>query len=332
MTGEKTEKLHEERLGKTMFNKIGGQAVIEGVMMRAPGAVATAVRRPDGTIAIRRKDYRSVTQRFRILGLPILRGAVALFESLALGMNALMFSAEEAVEEEKKEGEKKEEEGNGKGKKEGGSAGFTFAMYGTLALSLLLGITFFFYLPLLITDWIGVEGGLAFNLIDGVIRLVFLVAYIRLISLWGEMKRILAYHGAEHKSIFNLESGLELNVSNAQSFTTLHPRCGTSFLLIVVVVSVIVFLFHGRPDSIQDRLLRFAFLPVIAGLSYEFLRISGKWADKKWMAPFIRPGLALQKMTTDEPDDGQVEVALAALQSVLGERIDDREELFRDVE
>ncbi len=331
MDGETTEKLHEERLGKTMFNKIGGQAVIEGVMMRAPGAIATAVRRPDGTITVRHKEYRSVTQKVRFLGLPILRGAVALFESLMIGMSALMFSAEEAVEEEKKEEEKKKEEG-GKKKKEGGSTGFTFAMYGTLALSLLLGITFFFYLPLLITDWIGVESGLAFNMIDGVIRLVFLVAYIRVISLWGEMKRILAYHGAEHKSIFNLESGLELNVSNAQRFTTLHPRCGTSFLLIVVVVSVIVFLFHGRPDSISDRLLRFAFLPVIAGLSYEFLRISGKWADKKWMAPFIRPGLALQKMTTDEPDDDQVEVALAALRSVLGERVDDREELFRDVE
>jgi len=304
-----------DRLGKTMFNKIGGQAVIEGVMMRVPGAVAIAVRRPDGTIAVRRRAFRSLGEKTRLFRLPILRGAVALIESLALGMGALLYSAEEASGEPVEESPAKRR----------------WTMGLLLASSLLLGIGFFFYLPLLLTEWTGVEGGFAFNLIDGVIRLVFLLAYVKAISLWGEMRRVLAYHGAEHKSIFNLESGGELSVDNAQSFSTLHPRCGTSFLLIVMIVSVLVFCLLGKPDSVSDRLLRLAFLPLVAGVSYELLKLSGKWADRPWMAPFIRPGLYLQTMTTREPDAAQVEVALAALRSALGDRLADREEILRHV-
>ncbi|MFH1278021.1 MAG: DUF1385 domain-containing protein [Candidatus Eisenbacteria bacterium] len=316
-----------DRLGKTMFNKIGGQAVIEGVMMRAPGVVATAVRRPDGSIAIRRREFRSVVEKFRFLRLPILRGAVVLVESLGLGMSALMWSAEEAADEPDKK--KRDEKENGKGGGKEGGHGWTLWL--TLVLSLAIGIGFFFYLPLLVTEWLGVEGGVAFNLVDGVIRLLFLLAYVKAISLWGEMRRVLAYHGAEHKSIYNLESGLDLAVGNAQGFTTLHPRCGTSFLFIVMMTSVIVFCFLGRPDSIQDRLLRLAFVPVVGGISYEFLKISGKWADRRWMKPFIRPGLFLQTMTTREPDDDQVEVALTAMRSALGDRVDDREGILSDV-
>ncbi|MBN1825620.1 MAG: DUF1385 domain-containing protein [Candidatus Eisenbacteria bacterium] len=325
------ERICAERLGKTMFNKIGGQAVIEGVMMRAPGRVATAVRRPDGTITVRARDYRSVVERFPFLRLPVLRGAVALFESLALGVGALMFSAEEAAEEEEKKGDASagKEPAEGKGKKGGG--GFSFALYGTLALSLLLGLAFFFYLPLMLTEWIGVKGGFLFNLIDGAIRLLFLFFYIFAISRWKEMRRVLAYHGAEHKSIFNLESGTELSVANAQRFTTLHPRCGTSFLLIVALTSVFVFLFLGRPESIGERFVRLAFVPVIAGLSYEVLKLTGRWADRPWMAPLVKPGLFLQTMTTVEPEDDQVEVGLAALRAALGERLERREELFHDV-
>jgi uncharacterized protein YqhQ len=148
--------------------------------------------------------------------------------------------------------------------------------------------------------------------------------------MWKEMRRVLAYHGAEHKTIYNLESGQDLSVENARVFSTLHPRCGTSFLLIVVIVSILVFVFLGRPDTIGERLIRFAFIPLIGGLSYEFLKLSARWADRRWMAPLIRPGLFMQTMTTREPDDSQLEVALAALHAALGERLDDREELLRD--
>jgi uncharacterized protein YqhQ len=304
-----------DRLGKTMFNKIGGQAVVEGVMMRAPGRVATAVRRPDGSIVVRARPFRSVTERWRALRLPVLRGAVALIESLALGMGALLYSAEASVGEE--------EAGEAPGGK------YRWTLWLVLALSLLLGIGFFFYLPLLLTAWTGVKGGFAFNLVDGIIRLVFLFAYIAAIGLWKDMRRVLAYHGAEHKSIYNLESGEELTAGNAARFSKLHPRCGTSFLFIVMVVSVLVFSFLGKPDSVGDRLLRFAFLPLIAGVSYEFLKLSGKWADRPWMAPLIAPGLFLQRMTTREPDDGQIEVALTALRAALGGDVGDREELLK---
>jgi len=315
MEKKSTRGRRSDRLGKTMFNKIGGQAVIEGVMMRAPGAVATAVRRPDGTISVRRREFRSAAEKFRLFRLPILRGAVALIESLSLGMGALLFSAEEAAGETTKEAPEKTR----------------WTLWLVLAGSLLLGIGFFFYLPLLLTEWTGVRGGLAFNVIDGIIRLVFLLAYVKAISLWGEIRRVLAYHGAEHKSIFNLESGRELSVENAQSFTTLHPRCGTSFLFIVMIVSVLVFCLLGRPDGIADRLVRLAFLPLIAGVSYEILKLSGKWADRPWMAPLVRPGLYLQTMTTREPTADQVEVALAALRAALGESLEDREELLKHV-
>ncbi len=310
-----------DRLGKTMFNKIGGQAVIEGVMMRAPGRIATAVRRPDGTIAVRDRPFRSVTERFRLFRLPVLRGAVALIETLGIGMSALMYSADEAMAEE---GEKRSD-----GETKKGGTG-NLALAGTLFLSLGVGIAFFFYLPLLLTDLIGVKGSVAYNLIDGAIRIVFLLAYIKAISLWGEMRRVLGYHGAEHKSIFNLESGAELSVENARGFPRLHPRCGTSFLLIVMVTSILVFLFLGRPHSIELKLLRLAFLPVVGGLSYEFLRFSSKWADHAVMKPLIAPGLFLQTMTTSEPDDSQIEVALAALKAALGDTLDKREELLRD--
>lgn len=311
---DESRETRSERLGKTMFNKIGGQAVIEGVMMRAPGMVATAVRRPDGTISVRKKPFRSVTEKLRFLRFPVLRGAVVLVESLGIGMSSLMYSAEEASGEEKKEG----------------SEGFGWTLWLTVAVSLVIGLGFFFYLPLLITDWLGVEGGFAFNLVDGVIRLLFLLAYVKAISLWGEMRRVLAYHGAEHKSIFNLESGLDLSVENAQTFSKLHPRCGTSFLFIVMLTSILVFCFLGKPEVVSDRLLRLAFVPVIGGVSYEFLKLSGKWADRPWMAPFIRPGLFLQTMTTLEPDGDQVEVALTALRAALGDRVEEREELLKD--
>ncbi len=306
--------MSESRLGTTMFNKVGGQAVIEGVMMRAPGGIATAVRRPDGSISIRKRVFRSLGERFAIFRLPVFRGAVALIETMAIGMGSLMWSAEES-----------------EGKESGEEDRISLSLILTVAVSLTVGIAFFFYLPLVLTDLTGVKDGVLYNLIDGAIRLAFLFLYIWGISLWGEMQRVLAYHGAEHKSIYNLESGKPLSVENARGFSRLHPRCGTSFLLIVMIVSVLVFLMLDRPDTFGAKMTRLAFLPLVGGLAYEFLKFSASFADSIWMKPLIAPGLFLQTMTTREPDDSQIEVALEALRAAIGDEAARPEELLSDV-
>ena len=286
---------------------VGGQAVIEGVMMRAPGAVVTAVRRADGTIAVNRKAFRALAARVAPLRLPILRGAIGLVESLYIGVGSLMFSAEAAMEEGEA-AEKTREPQDAKSK---------WILGGTVFLSLALGIAVFFYLPLLLTDRLGVRGGVAFNLVDGAIRLIFFFAYLWGVTRWKEMRRVFEYHGAEHKSIFAYEAGLPLTVENARRMTRFHPRCGTSFLLIVMVSSIVVFIFLGRPVTIGDRLARLAFIPVVGGISYEAIRLSGRHAGKGWVRLLVSPGLALQRLTTREPSDDQLEVALAALREAL---------------
>lgn len=306
--------MSESRLGTTMFNKVGGQAVIEGVMMRAPGGIATAVRRPDGSISIRKRVFRSLGERFGVFRLPVFRGAVALIETMAIGMGSLMWSAEES-----------------EGKESGEEDRISMSLILTVAVSLTVGIAFFFYLPLVLTDLTGVKDGVLYNLIDGAIRLAFLFLYVWGISLWGEMQRVLAYHGAEHKSIYNLESGMPLTVENARRFSRLHPRCGTSFLLIVMIVSVLVFLMLDRPDTFGAKMTRLAFLPLVGGLAYEFLKFSASFADSIWMKPLIAPGLFLQTMTTREPDDSQIEVALEALRAAIGDEAGRPEEVFSDV-
>ncbi len=292
---------------------VGGQAVIEGVMMRAPDRIATAVRRPDGTIAMKSASFRSLGSRFSPLKLPILRGAIGLVESLYIGVGSLMFSAEAAMEEA--------DPATAGGavraapRRDGKSSLF---LAGTVFLSLALGIGVFFYLPLVLTDRLGVRGGVAFNLVDGAIRLLFFFTYLWLVTRWKEMRRVFEYHGAEHKSIFAYESGLPLTVENARRMTRFHPRCGTSFLLIVMVSSIFVFLFLGRPDTIGERFLRLAFVPVVGGVSYEAIKLSGRHANRGWVRLLVAPGLALQRLTTQEPSDDQLEVALAALREALG--------------
>lgn len=290
---------------------VGGQAVIEGVMMRAPGAVATAVRRPDGSIAVERKSFKSLAARVPLLKLPIFRGAIGLVESLYIGVGSLMYSAETAIDEE--------EGGNAfSPAKKPADWKTKLALGGTVAVSLLLGIGFFFYLPLVLTDLTGVKSGIGFNLIDGVFRLAFFLVYIWGITRWKEMRRVFEYHGAEHKSIFVYEAGLPLTVENARGMIRFHPRCGTSFLLIVMLSSIFVFVFLGRPEDIGDRLTRLAFVPLIGGISYEAIKLSGRYGSRPWVRPFIAPGLWLQRLTTREPDDSQLEVALAALHAALG--------------
>jgi len=284
---------------------VGGQAVIEGVMMRSPDAVAVAVRRPDGKIVLKKKPFTSWTKRIRFLGWPLLRGGVILIESLVLGVQALNFSSLMVVEESEKEKKPESDKKN------------RWILGGTAVIAFGLGLALFFYIPLLLTELTGVKSGILFNLIDGGIRLVIFVSYLLLIRLWKDIRRIFEYHGAEHKSIFAFENGKPLDVAEVRRFSTHHPRCGTSFLLVVMLVSLVAFMFLGRPDSASDRIVRFLFIPVIGGVSYEIIRLStaryGRWLAQTLVAP----GVWLQHLTTGEPDDGQIEVALVALKAAL---------------
>jgi uncharacterized protein YqhQ len=298
---------------------VGGQAVIEGVMMRSPEMVAVACRRMDGSIVVWRKSYRSLLSRFKVFALPILRGSVVLIESLVLGMQALTYSGDIAMADEKAK-----ENGNPSsqlvrlGRR---SLGQKLWMGLTITFALALGLALFFYVPLLLTEWLGARSGFSFNLVDGIIRLVFFLAYLWLITLMKDIRRIFEYHGAEHKSIFNFEEKKELTPENASRFSRFHPRCGTSFLLIVMLVSILVFMMLGRPQTIGERLLRLAFIPVIGGISYEFIRLSDKGYRNAFWRLFILPGLWLQRLTTQEPDHGQLEVAIVALKAALGEEV-----------
>ena len=180
-----------------------------------------------------------------------------------------------------------------------------------------VGFLLFFYLPLWLTERFGVESSLAFNLIDGAFRLIIFLGYLLMISRWKEMKRVFQYHGAEHKTIYVFENDQDLTVANARPYTTLHPRCGTSFLLVVMLTSIFVFALLGKPETWGDRLLRFAFIPVIGGISFEFIRLSAKEKFARFLRPAVWPGLTLQKVTTAEPTDDMLEVAIAALVACL---------------
>jgi len=289
---------------------VGGQAVIEGVMMRSPNAIATAVRTPDGRIVVRKKPFRSVFKKLKFLNIPVVRGGIHLIESMGLGIDALMFSADQAVEEDRVE--KKEK-----------SFTDTLMMWGTVVFAFVMSMGLFFYLPLLVTDWMGVDDPFWFNVVDGVVRIVFFVAYLKIISLMKDMARVFQYHGSEHMSIHAFENGRELNVEQTRPFTTLHPRCGTSFLFFVMLIALLVFSLMGKPETVLERLERIAFIPVIGGLAYEAIKLSGKFKDSWLIKPLIWPGLMLQKITTSRPEDDQIEVALAALRAVLTPEADD---------
>lgn len=285
---------------------IGGQAVIEGVMMRAPRSVAIAVRRPSGEIVVRKEEAIPLSERYPVVKLPIVRGAVALFQSLIVGIKALNFSANEALVEE--EGAEKEELS-------------PLAMGGTMAVAFGFGILLFFILPLYLTKLlvpvIG-SSNIVFNMVDGVIRVTVFLLYIWSISRMKDIQRVFQYHGAEHKSIFAFEAGEELTVANVRKYSCLHPRCGTSFLLIVMLVSIVIFSLIPKlwPFYLKAG-ARVVFLPLIAGVSYELL----KWSAKNDRSPLVRmviaPGLALQRLTTREPDDSQLEVAIRSMEEAL---------------
>src|SRR5262245_40287100 len=288
------------------FLPLGGQAVIEGVMMRSPTQVAVAVRRADGSLGYLERRFESITRRVRPLGLPVVRGAVSLFETLALGITALNFSAEESAREPG-------------GKAVAAGPGMTVLQAVIVVISLVLGLVLFVILPARITSWLGLEDRLRFGLVDGGLRLLALVLYLWLISRWKEMARVLGFHGAEHKAIHALEAGAPLTPESVQTFTRFHPRCGTTFLFLVVVVSIVVFSLIGRPTSVGLHLLRVASMPLIAGIAFEFIRLSGRHFDK----PFVRapawPGLQFQRLTTREPDLEMCAVAIASLEKVLAD-------------
>ncbi|SPF56002.1 conserved membrane hypothetical protein [Candidatus Desulfosporosinus infrequens] len=280
----------------------GGQAVIEGVMMRGPRESAIAVRLPDGKIELTRLKLNSWSTK-PILKLPLIRGFVALVDSLIVGTRALTFSANRSMGEE-----------------EGGEEELGFwEMSLTVGFAFGLGLLFFVGLPTGMAHLLRgkVSGVMWQNLLEGAIRLVVFFLYILIISRLRDIQRVFQYHGAEHKAIFTYEAGKELTVENARPFPRLHPRCGTSFLLIVVVVSMCVFAFVGLTPLWWRFLSRMLLMPFVAGIAYEILKFSSRHLESPWLRWLVVPGLLLQKLTTREPDDAQLEVALTALKGVL---------------
>ncbi len=291
---------------------VGGQAVVEGVMMRSPNHIAVSVRKPDATIKTRLKKYHTLTQRFKFLNIPIVRGVINLFEMMYLGTDSINFSANESLPPEENNGEKK-----------GTTLGaFSFAI--SMIVALALSIFLFKFVPLLLTslleDKISLvkENFIIFNLIDGALKMTIFLGYLYLLTLWKDFRRIFEYHGAEHKSIFNYEQNEPLTPQNAKKKSRFHPRCGTSFILIVFLISILVYTFVPKQENFLANFgLRLAFLPLIAGISYEYLKLSAKHAENLIVKALIAPGLFFQKLTTKEPDLTQLEVAIASLNSVL---------------
>ncbi len=283
---------------------IGGQAVLEGVMMRSPSSWAVAIRRPDGGIERVVRDIASPMQRRRLWRLPLIRGVVALGESLAIGFRALAISANVASREEDEHGEIQTE-----------------ISRTTIVVSFVISIGFALALfkvgPALLTDWIGVGGTGKFVVVEGLIRVGILVAYVALMGLLPDLRRVFQYHAAEHKAINALEAGEELTPETVQRYSLIHPRCGTAFLLWVMVIGVFVFAIVGRPHWYWLVASRILLLPVIAGIAYELIRFAGRHPASRPLRILLAPGLWLQRLTTRQPTLDQIEVSIRALQEVL---------------
>jgi uncharacterized protein YqhQ len=290
---------------------IGGQAVIEGVMMRSPRAFTVAVRRggkAGAQIALFRQELRPLGERFPLLKKKIIRGSAALFEAMWLGMRALNFSANEALAEE--DGTKEEISG--------------LALTGTMILAVAFALGLFLALPLLLTNLLGMKyasvagNTVLFNLTDGAFRVVLFLGYVSGISFMKDIRRVFEYHGAEHKAIAAFEAGVGLTVENARPYSRIHPRCGTSFLITVVALSILLFsLIPGTWPIWAKGLSRLVLLPLIAGLGYEFIKYSAGHCANPLVRILMAPGLWLQRLTTREPSDDQIEVALRALEEAV---------------
>jgi len=285
--------------------KVGGQAVIEGVMMKSGAIWSVAVRDPRGVIHVKRERLSPIP---KALKLPLLRGVLALWQALSLGVKALDYSASKAYDEED------------------AKPVSPLEMYAAVGFAVVLGAGLFLFLPLYATKLLGIPfpaitlSGILFNLVEGLVRVIVFIAYLYLISLWGDIKRLFEYHGAEHKVIFAHEAGSDMMPDSIRKFGTLHPRCGTSFIVMVMVVSIIVFsLVPGSWSFPLKFASRLVLIPFVAGLSYEILRFSATRTSNPIVRMLIKPGLMLQRITTRQPDDAQVEVALSALKAVLAE-------------
>lgn len=317
--------------GGAQYTSIGGQAVIEGVMMRSPRFLAVAVRTPDQKILIKEQEWKGFSQRYPFLKKPFLRGVVSLIESMMNGVESLSYSANVAAIHAAPESEAAQ--GAALENKEGLSS---VAIFMSMATAFLMGMLLFVALPHLITLFLGrwglFENGIAspfFHLVDGFIKVLFLVSYVAGISLMKDIYRVFQYHGAEHKSIYTFEMGEELNIENAKRHTTLHPRCGTSFLLFLLVSSILIFsvvfpIVGGSLSTLNPFfkqgiliLVKIGLMFPVAGVSYEFIRFSAKCSQNPIMRVFMAPGLLLQRLTTKEPTNDQLEVALASLKRVL---------------
>jgi len=295
---------------------VGGQAVIEGVMMRVPGSYATAVRAADGKIHVDKHDFTSKVENNKIWKKPVLRGIISLFESLKMGMKTLQWSAEIATPEEDK-------------KKEPGK----LVQFFTTSTAILIALTLFMAAPYWLTTklFLVEKDAFLFNLVAGFFRIVFFILYLVLISFMKDVKRLFQYHGAEHRVVYNFESGKVVTVKNAQSFPTQHPRCGTSFLFIVMISAIIVFSvidtifigFFGSLTVVSRILLHLLLMPLVAGIGYEVLKISARKSDNTIFKMFRAPGLWLQNITTKEPEDAMVEVAIESLKTAFGNKYKD---------
>jgi uncharacterized protein YqhQ len=284
---------------------IGGQAVLEGVMMRSPGHWALAVRKPDGEIAELNHPIRSPMARHRIFRLPVIRGVVALGESLAIGFRALAISANYAAQDpEAKDGEVSTELSRG-------------SMIFAFAVAIGFAVMLFKVTPALITSWLPIDTTGSFVVVEGLIRVSIFVAYLGLISLLPDLRRVFQYHAAEHKAINAYEAGEPLEPVTVQRFSLIHPRCGTAFLLWVMVIAIFVFAFFGQPKWYWLIASRILLLPVIAGIAYELIRFAGKHTGNRVLMTLLAPGLWLQRLTTREPTLDQLEVSIRALREVL---------------
>jgi uncharacterized protein YqhQ len=287
-----------------MSAPIGGQAVLEGVMMRGPSNWSLAVRKPDGEIAQVNNEINSVMARHRVFRLPIIRGIIALGESLAIGFRALAISANYAAQEEGDDDEVSTEIGRG---------ALIFAFVIAIGFALLL----FKVTPALLTSWLPIETTGLFVVVEGLIRVGLFIAYLVLISLLPDLRRVFQYHAAEHKAINAYEAGDELEPERVQQHSLIHPRCGTAFLLWVMVIAIFVFAFFGQPVWYWLIASRILLLPVIAGIAYELIRFAGKHTGNRILMTVLAPGLWLQRLTTREPTLDQLEVSIRALKDVL---------------
>jgi uncharacterized protein YqhQ len=294
---------------KAGFN-YGGQAIIEGVMMRGSKALSVAVRSPGGEIVTHTEPLDPRIYGGRLVRIPFVRGLTLLWDALGLGIKSLMFSAEVALEEEKEEGQGNVFEGP--------------AQWGTVLVALAFAVGLFFLLPVfiagLIENWLSLsDSRVAGNLIEGLIRLLLLIGYIWAIGLMPDVKRLYGYHGAEHKTINAYEAGAELTPPSVARFSVEHPRCGTAFLLTVVVFSIIIYSFLPPMPLLLRMLSRLLLLPVIAGVAYEFIRFSAAHQDNRLIRLITKPNLALQHLTTREPDESMLAVAITAFEQMMAE-------------